>query len=119
MAPRRNAWLLALCAALLLPRGGAAEGEVCERPPAAARGPVSLLILASGSRVHELAASIARDASIVAQDASTIIFDDGRVLTADVSGASDHLNRLGWGNRPIQVVASFPASRARPRRARG
>ena len=94
----------------------AAAGEVCESPPA--RGPVSLIILSSGRKVHELAASV-KNARILAKDANTVVFDDGRVITADVDGAGEHLNQLGWGGRRIDVAVSFPAQRARPRRARG
>ena len=94
----------------------AAAGEVCESPPS--RGPVSLIILASGRKVHELAASV-KDARILARDANTVVFDDGRVITADVDAAGEHLNALGWGGRRIDVAVSFPAQRARPRRARG
>ena len=94
----------------------AGAGEVCESPPS--RGPVSLIILTSGRKVHELAASV-KDARIVAKDANTVVFDDGRVITADVDGAGEHLNQLGWGGRRIDVAVSFPAKRARPRRARG
>lgn len=113
----RRAWLLALLALSLLAREGQAQGEVCDSPPPPSA--VSLLILGSGSSVHELAKALARDATVVVKDAQTIIFDDGRVITADVGAAGDHLNRLGWGDRNIRVVASLPAPRARPRRARG
>ena len=94
----------------------AGAGEVCESPPS--RGPVSHIILTSGRKVQELAASV-KDARIVAKDANTVVFDDGRVITADVGGAGEHLNQLGWGARRIDVAVSFPARRARPRRARG
>jgi hypothetical protein len=48
---------------------------------------------------------------IARQDASTIIFADGRVVTSDVSAASDHINALGWGSRGIKMVASFSTRR--------
>jgi hypothetical protein len=108
----------ALLACLLLAGGAGAEGETCDvRPPA--RGPVSLILLQSGRSVHELAASVGRGARVLAKDSETVVFDDGRVITADAEGASAHLNRLGWGGRSIQVVASFPAAPAQPRRDRG
>jgi hypothetical protein len=107
-----------LFAWLLLSAAAGAEPDRCESGPPA-RGPVSLIILQSGQSVHELAASVGRGARVLAKDAATIVFDDGRVITADVEGASAHLNRLGWGSRSIQVVASFPSAPARPRRDRG
>jgi len=45
-----------------------------------------------------------------------VIFRDGRVVTADAGSATQHLNALGWGHRPIEIVASF---RMRPMQAPG
>ena len=75
---------------------------------------VSLVILSSPKKVHELAATI-RDAQVLKRDAKTVIFSDGRVVTSDVTSASKHLNELGWGKRSINVMASF---KARSRRFR-
>jgi hypothetical protein len=108
------------CASLLLLLAAVAsaqQGEVCERPPDAG-GPVSLVILASDAKVRALAASV-KDTPVVARDAHTVIFADGRVITADVASAGDHLNALGWGHRRIDVSATFPAKRARPRSSYG
>lgn len=118
-APLRVA--LPLCLGLLLAvaaPAGAQQGEVCEARPSASRGPVSLVILASGAKVRELAASV-KDTPVVARDANTVIFADGRVITADVASAGEHLNALGWGSRRIDVTATFPARRARPRSSYG
>lgn len=95
----------------------AAQAEVCDVPPAS--GPISIIILQSGRKVHELAAALGRGAAIVAKDPSTVVFADGRVITADVDAATRHLNELGWGHRRIDVVASFSGRRARPRRRVG
>lgn len=96
---------------------GEARGESCD--PAAYRGPVSLLIVQSGQKVQAFAASV-KDAPILARDATTVVFGDGRVVTSDVEKASAHLNQLGWGGRRIDVVASFRArARRRPARAVG
>ena len=103
-------WLLALTA-------GAAASEVCEAPPAT--GPVSLMILKSPGRVQSLAKSLARGVPVVARSESTVVFQDGRVMTSDVEAAGRELNRLGWSRRPIQVVASFPARQGRATRRRG
>ena len=98
--------------------GNAEQGEVCEARPSTSRGPVSLVILSSGARVQALAASV-KDTPVVARDANTVIFADGRVITADVDSAGDHLNALGWGSRHINVTATFPAKRARARSSYG
>ena len=103
---------LAIVTLLVLATPAVAQ-EVCDVPPAT--GPVSIIILQSSHKVHELAASTARGASVVARDANTVVFSDGRVITSDVAAATGHLNRLGWGTRHIDVVASFPPRRAVPR----
>lgn len=92
-------------------------GEICVAPGAAPSGPVSLIILSSGHKVLEYAR--AQKGNVALADAKTVIFQDGRVITADVEAAGRHLNELGWGGRPINVVASFAAPRARPRGRRG
>ena len=91
--------------ALALPAGpAAADGAVCD--VSSYRGPVSLLILASPAQVHSFAATV-RDAKIVRRDKQTVVFSDGRVVTADAEAAGEHLNDLGWGTRPINVVQAF------------
>ena len=87
---------------------------MCEVPPST--GPVSLMILKGPTEVKELALALDRGVPVVARDAGTVVFQDGRVITSDVEGAGRHLNRLGWAERPIRVVASFSASRPLQRR---
>ena len=86
-------------------------GQVCEVPSGS--GPVALIILASGPKVHAYARAL--KGTVARKDAETVIFHDGRVITADVEAAGRHLNALGWGARRVDVVASFPAARPRPR----
>lgn len=115
MALRSRVLPLACCAVLSVAASGS---EVCESPPAS-NGPVALMILESPARVRALAASLARGVPVVARDDATVIFRDGRVITADVEAAGRHLNALGWSRRRIDVVASFAGARARPKRRRG
>jgi len=77
------------------------------------------MVLESEAKVHELARALARGVPVVSRDAATVVFQDGRIITADLAGVDRHLNALGWSRRNIEFVASFPAKRARPRRARG
>jgi hypothetical protein len=113
---RRSALATALLLLGLTGAPGALRAEgVCRLP---ANLPVSLVILQNGQKVRELAASV-RDARVVRRDANTVVFDDGRVITADVSAAGDHLNALGWGDRRIDVAVSFPRRRALPRGSYG
>lgn len=115
------------CLALWLLPASIPANEVCDPGagdggPAAPSGPpgaVSLMILKDGDEVHSLAKALARGVPMAARDPQTVVFRDGRVITADVESAGRVLNALGWSARPIRVVATFGKPRARPRRARG
>ena len=96
--------LLALLVCALV--AGEVQAQSCEAAPKKS-GPVSLLILDSPQRVEEFAKSV-QGAQVAVRDRGTVIFDDGRVVTADVDAATRQLNLLGWGSRAIEVVASFP-----------
>jgi hypothetical protein len=87
----------------------AQAGQVCE----VSTGPVSLIVLASGAKVHAYARTLT--GTVARHDAETVIFHDGRVITADIAAAGRHLAALGWGSRDVKVVASFPPAKARPR----
>ena len=104
---------IALAAALLAlaPGLARAQGQSCEAPPAT--GPIALYILANAKKVHSFAATV-RDGKVVRKGPKTVIFQDGRVVTADVEETSRHLNELGWAARPIQIAASFPKATQRP-----
>ena len=107
---------LALAALLLLSGASAAraqESGSCE--VVQQTGPVSLLILASGRKVHDLAATV-RDSKVLVRDAHTVVFRDGRIITSDVAAVSDHINALGWEQRSINIVASAAKPKRRPRR---
>jgi hypothetical protein len=101
-------------AVLLCVLGFDARAQTCEAAPKKS-GPVSILILDSPRRVEEFAKSV-QGAKVAVRDRGTVIFDDGRVVTADTDAATRQLNELGWGNRPIQIVASLPL---RPKPAPG
>ena len=103
-----------------------ARAQICQPRQSAPSGPsgpsglpaqsgssVSLIILSSPKKVQQLAATI-RDAKVLKRDAKTVVFSDGRVITADVTSASRHLNELGWGKRSINVMASFKQRSRRP-----
>jgi hypothetical protein len=79
-------------------------------------GPVSIVVVASKARVQKYAATV-RDVRVVRRDANTVVFADGRVITSNVSAASDHINALGWGSRRIELVAT--STLRRPRRRSG
>ena len=85
----------------------AQEGQTCDA--GAVRPAVSLVILASAKKVQELAASV-RDVRVLRRDAKTVVFENGRILTADVAAVGEHLNALGWASRRIEVLASFTAA---------
>ena len=112
--PQRLSGALALVPSLALALGSftpAHAGKVCEVPSGS--GPVALIILASGSKVHAYARTL--KGTVARRDAETVIFHDGRVITANIGAAGRHLDALGWGSRDVKVVASFPPAKARPR----
>ncbi len=100
------ALLLALsCTVALTTTAGDARaaGAVCESKPT---GAVMLLILPTQKKVHDYAASLSH-IPVVARDKTTVVFQDGRVVTSDVGRAGEHLNTLGWATLRLEVVASF------------
>ena len=108
---------MTLLAAVFLPaalstQAYAQSAPTCDLSARKKAGPVSLLILPSSARVRSYAAT-QKGIPIAKQDANTVIFADGRVITSDVSAASDHINALGWGSRGIKMVASFSTARNR------
>jgi hypothetical protein len=108
LSPRSLSTALAL--ALTLGSFSPAQaGLVCE----VSTGPVSLIVLASGSKVHKYARTL--KGTVARRDAETVIFHDGRVITANIGAAGRHLDALGWGSRDVRVGASFPPAKARPR----
>ncbi len=113
-SPRSPSGALALALPLVLVLGSFANalaGETCEVPSS---GSVSLIILSSSSKVHAYARTL--KGAVARQDKKTVIMRDGRVITSDVEAAGRMLNEIGWGGRSVNVMASFPAARARPRR---
>jgi hypothetical protein len=78
-------------------------GNLC--PPDT--GPVTMLIVDSERAVKSGAAQYP-DLPVLHRDAETVIFEDGRVITADVEAAGDRLNELGWNGRELQLVSSMP-----------
>ena len=81
--------------------------SVLRRQTSHAGAPVSLFILKSNQKVRDYAGSV-KNARVLRRDRTTVVFEDGRVITSDVEAASRHLNALGWSTRKLQIVASFP-----------
>ncbi|MCP5059803.1 MAG: hypothetical protein GY937_24130 [bacterium] len=73
---------------------------------------VSLLILTSRTLVKGFARSV-EGPRIIREDETTVVFDDGRVITSDPDSATHFLNELGWGNLKLEIVASFPKTNRR------
>ena len=112
MSPARRTGRVALAATLLaLTAPGAlsvaAGAQTCDARQRGG-GSVSIVVLASGERVRKLAATV-KGVEIVRRDEETVIFADGRVITADVEATGRHLNDLGWGHKRVEIAASVPA----------
>ena len=91
----------------------AQQGNSCNAAGAAS---VQLLILASPKKVDDYVVTL-KSGVVVRRDPTTVVLDDGRVVTSDVEATTTHLNALGWSHLPIRVVASFRT--APKRRAKG
>lgn len=78
--------------------------------------PVVVVVLESPQAVRARRAREA--AAVVSEDASTVVFADGRVLTARLEEVGTHLGRLGWAEREIVISSRFAsrggAARFRP-----
>ena len=120
MAPRTRSLAMGFALGAILlgasPPASAGSGASCE--VGGSGGSVSLYILTSPERVHAFAASV-RNVPVVVLRPATVVFGDGRVVTSDVEAAGDLLNELGWGQRRIEIAASFGSRRAPRRRSFG
>ncbi len=114
MTARIAAWTVAIaCFCCMADPASAQDGPACGSAAPAAT-PIWLIVLASPGRVHAYAATVKNEA-VLRQDATTVVFSSGRVVTSEVGAVGDHLTSLGWAERPIEIVASFPARGARRR----
>ncbi|MDJ0866983.1 MAG: hypothetical protein QNK03_12800 [Myxococcota bacterium] len=103
------ACVLTLAAALLAPATAFGQGKVCE--PAA--GAVMVVVVDSPRQVRTAVAGMRGRALVATED--TVIYADGRVITASVEATSRHLNELGWAHRRLQLVGGV-ARAPTPRR---
>ena len=110
-------WTVAFAIAIGFLTGTTLPAEGQDGPSCGARPPdtpVWLIILDSPSRVHAYAATVKKE-RVLRTDATTVVFESGRVVTSNVATVGDHLTSLGWTHRRLEIVASFPARQARPR----
>jgi hypothetical protein len=107
----RGLLLAAPLAAASAPATGAPQ---CNTGPAG--GSVAIVVVASPARVQQYAATV-NGVPVLRREADTVIFADGRVVTANVGAVDRHLNALGWADRRIEILASF--SKRSPRRVPG
>ena len=94
-----------MCHALALAVATGARAQSCPTKPVVRS--VSLLLLASARKVDEFVA-VPRDAKVIVREPGVAIFEDGRVVASNAEAATRHLNALGWADRPLSIVASFP-----------
>ena len=93
--------LAALALALLMAPAAWANGQMCGPP----QGPVMVVIVPSKARVPGAAAGLSSTRRLV-DTADTVIYADGRAVTADLGAISGHLNALGWAERQIEIVGA-------------
>ena len=71
-------------------------------------GPVTIVTVRNGAALERAMAD--RSVPIAYSTEDTVIYEDGRVLTANVEGVGEHLNKVGWAQNPM------PTKRTRRRR---
>jgi hypothetical protein len=96
---------------------GAAQSKpagICE--PGAS--PVMIVVVDSPERVKSVSA-LWKGTPTLVEEADTVVFADGRVVTSRVEAAGDHLQSLGWAHRQIEIVGGLPAASGAWQRRRG
>ena len=90
--------------------GVAAEAAgMCGAPT----GPVLVVLVESAPKVAPAAAGLSKTRVLV-NTADTVIYADGRAITSDLGSISEHLNKLGWATRPIEIVGAGTSTRRPP-----
>ena len=74
---------------------------------------VLLVLVQSPEQVRAAAAGLSK-ADMLVNESNTVIFTDARVVTSDLAAASEHLNRLGWATRKIEIAGAGTSTRLRP-----
>ena len=89
--------------------GAAAEGGMCGAPT----GPVLVVLVESAPKVAAAASGLSKTRVLV-NTADTVIYADGRAVTSNLGSVSQHLNALGWANRPIEIAGAGTSTRLPP-----
>jgi hypothetical protein len=73
--------------------------------------PVLVVLVESPKLVQSAAAGISRARPLV-NEADTVIFADGRVVSSSLASVSRQLNALGWASRKIEIAGAGSVPRA-------
>jgi len=80
--------------------------------------PVMIVVVESPQKVKS-ASALWKTTPIVVQEAETVVFADGRIVTSRLEATGDHLQSLGWTHRKIEIVGGLPAAAGAWQRRRG
>jgi len=80
--------------------------------------PVMIVVVESPGKVKS-ASALWKATPIVVEEADTVVFADGRIVTSRIEATGDHLQSLGWTHRQIEIVAGLPAASGAWQRRRG
>jgi len=94
--------------------GASEQAGICEPGEA----PVTIVVVKSASKVRS-AAALWESTPVVSQDAETVVFADGRIVTSRLEATGEHLESLGWAHRDIEIVGSPAAATGAWQRRRG
>jgi hypothetical protein len=78
-----------------------------------------MIVVVESPRKVKSASARWKDTPIVRQDAETVVFSDGRIVTSQVEATGPLLQSLGWTHRPIEIVGGLPAASGAWQRRRG
>jgi len=80
--------------------------------------PVMIVVVESPRKVQS-ASALWKATPIVLQEAETVVFADGRIVTSRLEATGDHLQSLGWTHRQIEIVGGLSAATGAWQRRRG
>ena len=80
--------------------------------------PVMIVVVESPRQVQSASARW-KATPIIRQQAETVVFSDGRIVTSEVEATGPLLQSLGWTHRQIEIVGGLPAASGAWQRRRG
>jgi hypothetical protein len=78
-----------------------------------------MIVVVDSPEQVKAASALWKGTPILVEEAHTVVFADGRIVTSRVEAAGDHVQSLGWARRQIEIVGGLPAASGAWQRRRG